>query len=52
MAQYGEPQTFTLDYAQMSELFELIEEALRARKDDERLKRLVPLRNELYRHLI
>ncbi|MDR3487634.1 MAG: hypothetical protein P4M05_22370 [Bradyrhizobium sp.] len=50
MSDYGEPKTFTLDYAQMNMLFELLEQAFKADKDD-RLEPLRALRNDLYRHL-
>jgi hypothetical protein len=53
MAQYGEPQSFTLDYGEMNILFEMLEEAFKTRKGDElkRLERLRWLRNDLYRRL-
>jgi hypothetical protein len=50
MNDYGKPQTFTLDYAEMNVLFELLEEAFKTDKDD-RLECLRALRNDLYRHL-
>jgi len=51
MSAYGEPKTFTLDYGQMHQLFELLETALNSPTKDDRLECLRALRNELYRHL-
>jgi hypothetical protein len=51
MKGYGEPKTFTLDYGQMNQLFELIEEARHNPEKRERVDRLDALRNELQRHL-
>jgi len=51
MSGYGEPKTFTLDYGQMNQLFDLLEKAFNSPDKDERLERLRPLRNELQRHL-
>ena len=51
MIDYGKPVAFTLDYAEMSVLFDLLDEALKARKDDDRLKKLEWLRNQLYSYL-
>lgn len=51
MADYGEPKSFTLDYGEMSVLFDVLEEALKTGKNDERLQRLVALRNQLYSYL-
>jgi hypothetical protein len=51
MSVYGEPKTFTLDYGQMNQLFELLETALNSPTKDDKLEGLRALRNELYRHL-
>jgi len=50
MNDYGKPKTFTLDYAEMNVLFELLEEGFKTDKD-KRLERLRWLRNQLYSHL-
>ena len=51
MADRAETQTFTLDYKEMNQLFELLEKALNNPKKDARLECLRALRNNLYRHL-
>ncbi len=43
--------SFTLDPAEMSALFEVLEDALELRKEDEQMKTLVRLRDELKRRL-
>jgi hypothetical protein len=48
---YGEPKTFKLDYGQMNQLFELLDEVLKDPKRSERVQRLQALRNQLYSHL-
>jgi len=43
--------TYEFSYAEMNVLFDLIEDARKARKDDPRLEELTALRNELQRRL-
>lgn len=57
MKTYGEPQTFTLDYGQMNQLFELLDKAIGPARQFEPseepppLECLRSLRNQLYNHL-
>jgi hypothetical protein len=51
MAEYLKRQTFTLNYAEMNILFELLEKAIKENKADERIQKLEWLRARLYSYL-
>jgi hypothetical protein len=55
MSDYGKPQTFTLDYQQMNQLFELLEREMPPEgsksAENHPLECLRALRNDLYRRL-